>query len=72
MLIGYGPVSTAEQRADHQRDALIRAGVAERDVHIDVASGAKATRPQLDLVLRMGLVHEQVTVVRQPVGLQGS
>src|SRR5664279_2072574 len=51
MLIGYARVSTLEQNADHQMDALVRAGVAERDVHVDVASGAKASRPELDLVL---------------------
>src|SRR5690348_17272346 len=40
MLIGYGRVSTAEQNPAHQIDALTRAGVAERDIHIDTASGA--------------------------------
>jgi DNA invertase Pin-like site-specific DNA recombinase len=34
-------------------DALVRAGVAERDVHLNVASGAKASRPELDLVLQL-------------------
>src|SRR5450755_4327791 len=53
MLIGYARTSTVEQNADHQVDALIRAGVAERDVHVDVASGAKASRPELDLVLQL-------------------
>lgn len=53
MLIGYGRVSTADQNPDHQIDALIRAGVADRDVHIDVASGAKASRPKLDLVMQL-------------------
>jgi DNA invertase Pin-like site-specific DNA recombinase len=53
MLIGYGRVSTAEQNAAHQVDALVRAGVAERDIHTDTASGAKASRPQLDLVLQL-------------------
>ena len=42
-----------ERNADHQVDALVRAGVAERDVHVDVASGAKASRPELDLVLQL-------------------
>ena len=51
MLIGYARVSTAEQNPDHQVDALVRAGVAELDVHIDIASGARASRPQLDLAL---------------------
>jgi DNA invertase Pin-like site-specific DNA recombinase len=53
MLIGYARTSTVEQNADHQVDALVRAGIAERDVHVDVASGAKASRPELDLVLRL-------------------
>src|SRR5664279_740818 len=53
MLIGYARTSTVEQIADHQVDALVRAGVAERDVHLDVASGAKASRPELDLVLQL-------------------
>ncbi|HLK00392.1 MAG TPA: recombinase family protein [Streptosporangiaceae bacterium] len=53
MLIGYGRVSTAEQNPAHQVDALTRAGVAERDIHIDTASGAKSSRPKLDLVLQL-------------------
>ena len=39
MLIGYGRVSTADQNPAHQADALARAGVAARDIHIDTASG---------------------------------
>ena len=54
MLIGYGRVSTAEQNPAHQIDALTRAGVEPNDVHIDTASGAKASRPKLDLVLKLG------------------
>ena len=53
MLFGYARVSTADQNPDHQIDALIRAGVAARDVYVDHASGARASRPQLDIVLRM-------------------
>lgn len=53
MLIGYGRVSTADQNPAHQVDALARAGVAECDIHIDTASGAKASRPKLDLVLQL-------------------
>ena len=49
VLIGYGRVSTAEQNPAHQIDALTRAGAAERDIHFDTASGAKASRPKLDL-----------------------
>jgi DNA invertase Pin-like site-specific DNA recombinase len=53
MLIGYARVSTVDQNPAHQIDALIRAGVAERDIHTDTASGAKASRPSLDLVLKL-------------------
>lgn len=52
MLLGYGRVSTADQNPDHQTDALHRAGVALTDVYLDHASGAKASRPQLDQALR--------------------
>jgi DNA invertase Pin-like site-specific DNA recombinase len=53
VLIGYARVSTADQNPDHQVDALRRAGVAASDVYVDHASGAKASRPQLDVVLRI-------------------
>jgi DNA invertase Pin-like site-specific DNA recombinase len=53
VLFGYARVSTAEQNPDHQIDALLRAGVAAKDIYVDHASGAKAIRPELDTVLRM-------------------
>lgn len=53
MLVGYARVSTADQNPDHQVDALRRAGVAATDVYVDHASGAKASRPQLDIALRI-------------------
>jgi len=45
VLLGYARVSTADQNPDHQVDALRRAGVAEKDIYVDHASGAKASRP---------------------------
>jgi DNA invertase Pin-like site-specific DNA recombinase len=51
MLIGYARVSSADQNPDHQIDALVRAGVAAQNIHLDHAGGAKASRPQLDLAL---------------------
>jgi len=53
MLVGYARVSTVEQNPDHQIDALLRAGVTRDDIHVDHAGGAKASRPKLDLVLRV-------------------
>jgi DNA invertase Pin-like site-specific DNA recombinase len=53
MLIGYARVSTADQNPDHQIDALLRAGVDRDNIHVDTGSGAKASRPKLDLVLQL-------------------
>ncbi|WP_322756484.1 recombinase family protein [Frankia sp. Cas3] len=52
MLIGYCRTSTADQNPDHQIDALLRHGVDRDNIHVDVASGAKASRPKLDLVMQ--------------------
>jgi DNA invertase Pin-like site-specific DNA recombinase len=53
VLFGYARVSTVEQNPDHQIDALQRAGVGRDDIYVDQASGAKASRPELDLMLRL-------------------
>lgn len=49
MLVGYMRVSTADERqsVDLQRDALLAAGVDERHLHQDRASGARDDRPGL-------------------------
>ena len=49
MLIGYMRVSSADDRqsTDLQRDALLAAGVDERHLHQDRASGARDDRPGL-------------------------
>jgi DNA invertase Pin-like site-specific DNA recombinase len=64
MLIGYGRVSTAEQNPAHQIAALRRAGVADTDIHIDTASGAKASRPKLDLALKLLRADDTLVVTR--------
>lgn len=64
MLVGYARVSTAEQNPAHQSDALLRAGVAPGDIHTDVASGAKASRPQLDLALRLMRDGDTLVITR--------
>jgi hypothetical protein len=53
MLFGYARVSTADQNPAHQIDALTRAGVERNDIYLDTASGAKASRPQLDVLLKV-------------------
>ena len=49
MLVGYMRVSTSDERqsVDLQRDALLSAGVDERHLHQDRASGARDDRPGL-------------------------
>jgi len=53
MVLGYARVSTADQNPDHQVDALRRAGVGEKEIYVDHASGAKSSRPKLDEMLKM-------------------
>ena len=64
MLLGYARVSTDEQNPAHQLDALTRAGVAADDVYLDRASGAKASRPQFDLLLRHLRAGDTLVVTR--------
>jgi DNA invertase Pin-like site-specific DNA recombinase len=64
VLIGYGRVSTAEQNPDHQIDALTRAGVARENIHLDTASGAKASRPELDVALKRVRESDQLVITR--------
>lgn len=49
MLVGYMRVSSADDRqsVDLQRDALVAAGVDERHLYADKASGARDDRPGL-------------------------
>ena len=58
MLVGYVRVSTADDRqsTDLQRDALRSAGVDERNIHEDRASGARDDRPGLKACLEY--LHE--------------
>lgn len=64
MLLGYARVSTSDQNPAHQVDALLRAGLAQRDIYVDVASGAKASRPKLDLVMQLLREGDTLKVTR--------
>lgn len=52
MLIGYARVSTADQSTDLQKDALMAAGVDERNIYIDKASGKRDDRSGLEACLK--------------------
>jgi len=64
MLVGYMRVSTADERqsVDLQRDALVAAGVDERHLHQNRASGAKDDRPGLKACLA-DLRHCDILIV---------
>ncbi|MDV6277901.1 recombinase family protein [Rhodococcus erythropolis] len=64
MLIGYARVSSTDQNPDHQVDALRRAGVAAENIHLDHASGAKSSRPQLDLVQQRLRADDVLVITR--------
>jgi DNA invertase Pin-like site-specific DNA recombinase len=64
MLFGYARVSTADQNPDHQIDALLRAGVDRDNIHLDTASGAKASRPKFDLVMQLLREGDMLKVTR--------
>ena len=51
MLIGYARVSTNEQNLDLQRDALLKSGVAAKDIFTDKVTGIKSERPGLTQAL---------------------
>src|SRR4051794_18366743 len=53
MLVGYMRVSLADDRqsVDLQRDALVAAGVDDRHLYSDKASGARDDRPELKACL---------------------
>lgn len=66
-LVGYMRVSTAEQKADGQRDALMAAGVKDDARHLfwdHGVSGAKATRPGLDECLESLREGDTLVVAR--------
>ena len=52
MLVGYARVSTQQQSLDRQIDALVAAGVDERCIYKDKASGKSRSRPELERMIR--------------------
>lgn len=60
--MGYARVSTEEQHLDLQLDALMKAGVAEKRIYTDVASGKNVQRKRLEACFR-ALRHGDTLVV---------
>lgn len=59
---GYARVSTAHQNTDRQMDALIRYGVPERDIIVDMQSGKDFNRKGY-LLLKEGMLRKGDTLV---------
>lgn len=60
-LYGYARVSTVDQDATPQRNAIIKAGVRASDLYTDIASGTRADRPQLTKLL--GILQSGDTLI---------
>jgi DNA invertase Pin-like site-specific DNA recombinase len=60
--VGYGRVSTADQNAASQRDALAASGCDK--VFIDKASGKLARRPELDRALLVARKGDQLVITK--------
>lgn len=65
MKFGYARISTFEgkQCFDRQRNALVEAGVDERNIFYDEMSGSKEHRPALDKMLATLKAGDSVTVL---------
>src|SRR4051795_13209807 len=61
---GYSRVSTSEQDWSLQSDALIKAGVDDRDLYREKASGAKRDRSELRRVLDLLRNGDRIVVYR--------
>lgn len=59
---GYQRVSTTAQTNDRQTDALVAAGIEAERVYSDKISGAKASRPGLDALLKVARSGDSITV----------
>lgn len=51
MVFGYARVSTEEQSINLQIDALLKEGIAEKNIYIDKVSGIKSERKNLNKLL---------------------
>ena len=61
MRFGYTRVSTKDQKLDRQIDALKKAGCEK--IFLEKASGAKASRPELERLLSVIRDGDEVVIV---------
>ena len=64
MKFGYARTSTPDQKFDLQIDALLRAGVEEKNIYKDTSSGAKRERSGFDAMLSKLRKGDEILVWR--------
>ena len=62
-VLGYVRVSTGHQNTDRQREALLKAGVASRDIFTDKQSGKDFSRPQYQKLKEQLVAGDTVVVL---------
>ena len=62
-VLGYVRVSTGHQNTDRQWEALLKAGVAPRDIFIDKQSGKDFSRPQYQKLKEQLVAGDTVVVL---------
>lgn len=62
-LLGYVRVSTGHQNTDRQREALLKAGVAPRDIFTDKQSGKDFSRPQYQKLKEQLVAGDTVVIL---------
>jgi DNA invertase Pin-like site-specific DNA recombinase len=65
---GYARVSTRDQNAESQYDALAKAGIAPGNIVIEKISGKLASRPKLDQLLDTLQAKDQVVTRLRRIG----
>lgn len=64
IVFGYARVSTSSQSLDAQRDALLAAGVDERHLYVETASGRRGDRPVLAALVDQLAAGDEVVVMK--------
>ena len=62
-MLGYVRVSTGHQNTDRQREALLKEGVAPRDIFTDTQSGKDFSRPQYQKLKEQLIAGDTVVIL---------